>query len=417
MKTLHRYLTRQVLLTLGMTVLVFTFVLLLGQILKEVLALLVSGQASLLLVAKAVGLLLPYVLVFALPMGMLAATLLVFGRFSADQELTAVRAGGISLVSLISPILILSVLLTFLCTYINLELAPRWRMQYKELLTQVVLQQSTDFIAEDRFIKDIPGYVLYVRKKEGNILRDVSFYKVATNQINYRVQAKEAEIRIDAAARLMTIEFTHAIVESSREVLEKLPAEEGEIMDVIGLDQRSGVVIPLAPPPEQAEKEPGPHPIPPPPEPERTRRIEWVPVFLGWVSEPVPLPELGESRRKPKIGWMTFSQLRQEIRELRSQGVDPTPALVQLHRLAAFSFSTLAFTLIGIPLGIRAHRRETTAGIAMALVLVLIYYAFIIFGQSLDNRPQYHPYLIPWLPNFLFQGAGAILLWRANRTG
>jgi lipopolysaccharide export system permease protein len=214
MRTLHTYLTRQVLSTLLLTVAVFTFVLLLGNVLNEVIALLVNRQATPGLVAKAILYLIPFVLVFALPMGMLAATLLVFGRFSADQELTAVRANGISLLSLVVPILVLGTLLSGVCAVINLELAPRCRIAYKRLITDSTLESSHNFLPEDRFIKDIPGYIIYVRKRNGELLRDVHVYALKTNGVAYHVRAEHGRVIVDPEKRQIALVLTKAIYEA-----------------------------------------------------------------------------------------------------------------------------------------------------------------------------------------------------------
>src|SRR5271154_3643261 len=134
MRTLHLYLTRQMLATLGMTVFVFTLVLLLANGIREPLQLVIKHQITLGLFLHAIVLLVPYSLAFSLPIGMLTAALLVFGRFSADQELTAAWASGISLISLITPVLLLSVAVSGLCAWLNFQIAPASRTAYRQLL-------------------------------------------------------------------------------------------------------------------------------------------------------------------------------------------------------------------------------------------------------------------------------------------
>jgi lipopolysaccharide export system permease protein len=383
-KTLHLYLTRQILGSLVLTVLVFTFVLLIGNILKDVLSLLISGQVSFGSVATAVGLLVPFALVFALPMGMLTATLLVFGRFSADQELTAVRASGISLVSLISPILLLSLVLCGVSALINLDLGPRCRVAFTTMRLNLTARLSASFLPDGRFITDRPGFIFYIGKNSGGNLEDIMILMLESEtNLPRTVLAPRGKLVVDTVNKRLSLILLDA-----------------KIVEVNG-DRAS---------------------------------LQEVPIDLD--LEPTQKAAL-----KPKIDDMTFTQLLDELRDLERRVRLPvslknltpeqlqerkkqwqqqrndliTPIIFQIHRQVAFSFACFGFTLLGIPLGIRVHRRETNVGIAIALVLVALYYSFVLLGQALQHRPELLPYLIVWIPNFLFQAAGAALLWRANR--
>jgi lipopolysaccharide export system permease protein len=377
MRTLQLYLIRQVLLTLGMAVAVLTFLLLVSNLLKEVLTLLVNHQTTLWAVLKAVGLLLPFLMAFTLPMGMLTSVLLVFGRFSADQELTAVRASGVSLVSLITPVLLLSVCLSLLCALFNLQIAPDCRVAYMQLIFRIGLDQSTSFVQEGRFV-DLPGWVLYATKRDGNHLRDVRLYQMEKDRILSSTAASDALVNLDLIEGKLRMNLTNVTV------VAELHPGVGTVAPDTTNTGKAGLG-------------------------------KWQAAFLNEYTIEIDLPKAGQETRKPNLSEMSFLQLRREIRKREHQGVDTTPAQVQIHRQVAFSFASIGFTLIGIPLGIRAHRRETTVGFAVALALVLVYYSVIVLAQSWQARAELVPQLLVWIPNFLFQAVGAVLLWRANR--
>lgn len=389
MRTLHRYLTRQIVATMLMTVVVFTFVLLLGNVLKEILSMLVNRQATLMMAVQAIGLLIPFVLVFALPMGLLTATLLVFGRFSADQELTAVRASGVSLVSVITPVLLLSAAMSVVSAWVNLEVAPRCRVAYKRLLVQVGMSQASLLLPEKTFIKEFPNRIVYIGSIDDSNLKDILIYNLnSEGKVDYYIRAREGKIEIDQSSQVIHVQLTDAwrvglmedsevpvpsfAAESSLSYTNKpddnLKPEKMQLSDMTFSELRSQLAV--------LEKS----------------------VYVG------PLPKL------------TREQATEKLREVKQfQGDITLPIRLQIHSKIAFSFASIGFTLVGIPLGIRAHRRETTFGIALALILVMVYYSFFIIGQSLDTRPEFFPHLILWIPNFLFQAIGMVLLWRANR--
>ncbi|MFM1767605.1 MAG: hypothetical protein RJA22_134 [Verrucomicrobiota bacterium] len=389
MKTLHRYLTRQVLATLVMTVLVFTFVLLLTSVLREVLGLLVNRQASLVSLGRAIGLLVPYVLVFALPMGMLTATLLVFGRFSADQELTAARASGVSLLALVTPVLLLGVAATGVSALINMQWAPQCRTTYKALLDEIKTTRIGSFIPERTYITDFKGSMVYVSRVDGTNLENLLIYAYnRSNEVVNYIRAQRATYSMDPATQLLEV---HLINGDSVRMEDGVPhpsAAGGTILTFTNSPtaSRSGKSSQLS---------------------DMTHWQLWDQLRMlqgrmeeGEAVEPAPRTDL-----------------ERRMRALRAQkNADlASPVRMHIHRQLSFSFACLSFTLIGIPLGIRAHRRETTFGIAMALILVGVYYAFFMLGLSLETRHEWAPHLILWVPNLLFQAIGAVLLWRANR--
>ncbi|HXR04888.1 MAG TPA: LptF/LptG family permease [Verrucomicrobiae bacterium] len=387
MKTLHKYLVREILVSLLMTVAVFVFVVLLFNVLKEILPLLVRGEVGLWLVLKAIGLLIPFACVYALPMGFITAALLVFGRFSADQELTAARASGISLFSLISPVLLLSLFCCALSAWFNMDLGPRSRVNYIILKNQARSELGNVQLPAGKVINDFPGYVFYTAKNHDGNLEHIWILQLG-NETNVArtVSAPRGRLEMVLTNHQLILHLNDARVVSF---------SSGHI-NIMSFSE-----LPLVLDLNVATNQPY--------KPKISDMTFWQ------LRE-----ELNDLEKKlgslPVIAEGSSGQMRAQLHEADKQRSDLTePVIVEMHRQIAFSFACFGFTLVGIPLGIRLHRRETNVGVAVALMLVLVYYAFNMLGESLSARPEFVPHLIFWLPNFIFQAVGAVLLWRANK--
>lgn len=371
-----------------MTLGVFTFVLLLGNVLKEVLPLLVSGQASVWMAGEFVGLLIPYVWLYALPISVLAAILLSFGRFSADHELTAARASGISLLALTLPVLVLSLVLCGVCAWINLELGPHCRKTFRDLRLQFLTQLSGALLPEGQFVRDFPGYIFYVGKNDGGKLREVMIVATHEDGSVTKVRADEGTLEVDPSptnrvfrlnltgVRSITLSPDHELIYEKGNAVLEVPITKAE------RNTRRVVVSDLTFSEIQAEMK------------DLQTRVDF------------------SSARQPTNAAAAI-EFKRELKRLKADTL--SPLRVELHKKIALSFSCFGFALVGIPLGIRVQRRESNIGFAVALVLVAIYYAFILLGSALETKPQYYPHLLMWVPNLIFQAVGGTLLWRVNR--
>lgn len=369
-----------------MTVAVFTFVLLLGNALKEILPLLISGRVSIGIVARAIGLLVPFVWVFALPMAMLTATLLIFGRFSADQELTAVRASGISLLALVAPVLVLSLALCGFSAWINTYLGPSSRVAYKDLMFDLKAEFSQAQLPEARFIRDFKGTIFYVGKNRGGKLEDVIVFRLKDEtNVMQTVRAARGSYQVDPTNQLINVSlYDGRLINLGQEntgimAFEELPVEFN-----------------MAPKQNQKVKL-------------REQTFNQLRVELNRVEHQLNM----QPDANAALGPAEVKAVRAELKRLRRNVA--SPIRFELNRQIAFSMACFGFALVGIPLGIRVHRRETNVGIAIALVLVAIYYGMVLLASSLDTRPEYYPHLLVWIPNLVFQTAGAFMLWKANR--
>jgi lipopolysaccharide export system permease protein len=286
--------------------------------------------------------------------------------------------------------LLLSLALCALSALVNMDIGPRCRVLYTGMIARIRAELIGAYLPEGRIIRaDMPGtrtngYLLYVGKNRQRELRDVMAYQLEheTNVVAI-IKADRGRYEVDPTNGMINLYLFDAKI---------LNMNQGKATPAV-----SDLVVHLDS--KQSQKAPRP-------------RLSDMTFTQLWDE----LHDVEKRLSLPLARNLTASELRAVKLQLAKERADiTTPIRVHIHRQVAFSFACFGFTLVGIPLGIRVHRRETNVGIAIALLLAGVYFSMVLLAQSLDTQPQYVPYLIVWMPNFIFQAVGAVLLWRANR--
>lgn len=365
MRIIHRYITFSFLTAFLAALVVFSFVMSIGLIFKAT-DLLARGVAWQPIVKIALtGL--PGTLIFSLPLSILIGTLLVFGRLSADGEITAMKVCGISMWRIARGPLLMSLCFVGMCLHINNDLAPASHFARRSIAAEIGAMSPLEILDEGRFIQDFPGLTVYIGRKRGAQLQNVRIYDLRTPGIKREIRAESGTMRVAANGEDVIVDLRDVRVDPFSDehpgaaFCERLPVRIENAL-------RKKVYV------------------------KRTKDMNF--------------GELVEGMRHTRS---LFPNLEEEHVGRRRMGL-----AVELNKRLALSFSCLAFVLLGIPLGIRAHRKESSIGVALGLFVVFNFYLFIVVAESLKGRPALYPYLIVWIPVAVSMGLGARLLSRAN---
>lgn len=320
---------------------------------------------------------LPYSLAYTIPISALFATLLLFGRLSSDSEISAMKSGGLSLWQIASPVLLISFVLVCVCLYNNCVVYPKTTYANRRLIKSMGVENPIKLLEEGRFMRDFPGYMIYVGKKNKNRVRDLIVYEVDKDSGKVT-----GTIRADSG--IMTVDQENALLKI-------------DLFDV-------RIEIPSLDAPDDATKtryvNARKYPI----------RLDFNELMgrdtVGKKHKNLTLSELAWRIRNPE---KEYAGMEEEIRR-RAHHRD----LVELNQRICLSIAPFMFVLVAIPLGIKSHRKESSIGMLMSLGIVFVYYLFIILSDTFDDMPQLHSYLFPWIPIISGQIAGLLLLRRAN---
>ncbi len=372
MKLLQRYILREHIPPFFGGLLVLLVILLLDRIF-DLMEMIFRKGLPVRIVLELFGYSLPFMVALAVPMAVLIATLVAFGRLSADFEILAMKAAGVHTRQILVPALLFGLFWFATMSVFNNTILPEANHRLKNLMLDISMKKPTQEIEEGIFNR-IGDYLIYVGQKDER-----------TNEIQeimIQQKTQEGVQTIFAKRGRMVTQKNESLI---------LDLEDGEIHLAIG------------------------------PEGETYRRLKFknhrvvIPIHGTWV------------RRKRTFRTDREMSARMLLREIRKLDQDIAKVSkeqrlrlqilqrkrnqywVEFHKKFSIPFASLAFILIGVPLAIRSRRGGYGTAFGIAFLIFMIYYIFLIGGEELADRLLVPPWSV-WLPNLLFGGLGIFLL-------
>jgi lipopolysaccharide export system permease protein len=362
---IHNYIYRELLLMTAAIVGVLTFLFVAIDMVK-VIEFVVYGL-SIWISLKFILLLVPFALTLTLPAGLLAAVMIIFGRMSSDRELLAIKASGMGLAPTVAPVLLVAALCSLFNFWLVASVVPKCREEYNDMKHEIATSNPQALFTPEIVLDKLPGLRLYFDKKVNNELENVFIWQLDDqNHVVSSLRADRADITLDMEHQVLLITLFN---------------ERGEHYPDIN---------------DITKVEPG--------------------VSAQQGSLAISLSSFYEKLQK-RLAWMTLPEIEQVIEQMQGAptGELATPYLTEFQARISFAVACFTFVVVGLPLAIQTQRRETSIGVALTLVIVMVYWLLVTLGRALKAQAGLYPELIIWAPNFIFQAVGFWLFYRANR--
>jgi len=367
---LDRYLLREILGPFALGLLVYSLILLVQQFF-DFAEMIIRRGLPLATVGRLLAYSLPSIVVLTLPMALLLGVLLGIGRMASDSELIALRASGVSLYRLVRPVLLLSVALAGLNTWLMMEVLPRGNKALSRLLIEVATQTLGSQFEPRVFYNEFQGKVLYVFDApprggdwEGVFLADAVPAGVPRTDV---VVARSGRLEL---------------------------ADNGEQV-VLRLNDAVQHTFDFARPDRY-----------------ETRRYEKLRLVLRdrFASEQ---RERLLARQDPRsLDWGELSRLATDPGQNAEQRA---LARVNQHKRLSIPAACVVLGLLALPLAFNNRRGGKSSGFALSIGIVVLYHVLITQGEEAARLGKLGPAAAMWLPNLVLAAFGVLLIYLRNR--
>lgn len=360
---LYRYLLKEFFLPFGVNIVFFSFVFLMTQIL-EITNMVVNYNLGLFRIVLIMIYTLPFFLEFVIPMSVMLSVLLTFLKLSADNEITALKAGGIGLYQLLPVVITFSLIGCVLTAIVSLWGLPWGQTNFKRLAVETA-QQHIDAVIKERTFNDaFKGVMLYVSHLDtrSRLLTDVFIEDQRTPNIVTTVVAPSGNLLNDVVRSRVVLRLYNGMINQ---------------VDV----QRRSV---------------------------NTVQFSTYDITLDLKQGKNAAVESGDKNPRD----MYFPEILRLLREKTVHDAQYYKALMEFHKKFSLPFACLVMGLLATPLGIQFKSTRRSYGVALGLGFFLLYYMLLSAGLVFGEAGVYPPVIGMWLPDVVMGVIGGYLLVR-----